>query len=187
MPPRRSDRAAAFTLIELMAVMALIALAMAAVFQMSEALLPGTRLSASATELGSRLELARMQAVLQQEPLVFVYDLDRNATEAYYPYERDEEGRQVGVGQSPVLFPMRIEKGMAIRELRLPGQDPVTSDRVPLTITSLGRMSPHEVVLHNPEQPEYDVLTLRISGLRPEYQILEGDVQPEVIDDASFR
>lgn len=187
MPLRRSDRAAAFTLIELMAVMAVIALMMGVVFRGTEYLLPETRIKASAAEVGSRLELARMQAVLQQEPLVWVYDLEREGTEAYYPYERDEEGRQVGVGQSPVLFFKRLEKGMAIRELRLPGQDPITSERVVMPISALGRMSPHELVLHNPDKPDYDVLTLRISGLRPESTIREGADEAEVIDDATFR
>ena len=180
-------RRAAFTLLELMTVMALIALSMAAIFRMSEALLPHTRLKASAAELASRLELARMQAVLQQEPIEWVYDLDRNGAEAFYPYERDEEGQAVGVGQSTVLFFKKLEKGMAIREVRLPGQDPYTSDRVRLPITPMGRMSPHEVVLHNPEHPDTEVLTLRVSGLRPESRLVEGDPEPEIIDDASFR
>ncbi len=170
-----------------MAVMAIMGLILTAVFRGSEALLPQTRLTASASHLGGSTELARMTAVLNQAPIVFAYDLDRHGFKAYYPFELDDDGNPKGAGETPVLNFQRIEKGMEIREIRLPGTEPRTGGEVALTITPLGRMTPHDVIVHNPDYPETEVLTLRVSGLQPGYVIEHGDEDTEVIDDATFR
>lgn len=184
---RRPRGAGGFTLIELMVVLAIVGLAMLSVFVGSDALLPATRLAGAAKEVGARVEIARIQALSTQEPIVFAYDLDRDGCEAYYPYERDEDGNALGLGRFQVAEFKRIEEGMRIREVRLPGQEPRTRETVSITISPQGRMPPHDVVIDNPEFPESEVLTVRVHGLGTSYEILEGDAKPEVIDDATFR
>jgi prepilin-type N-terminal cleavage/methylation domain-containing protein len=183
---RCPDRAG-FTLIELMIVIAIIGLAMSVSVTGSGSLLPQTRLRSSATTMAAALEMARSHAQLRQEPLVFAYDLDLGTFEAYYPFERDEHGVNKGPGKTPVIDAMPLEEGMEIRSLRLPGSLPREDGIVALEISPLGRVPPHEVVIDNPEYPETEVLTLRVSGLANRSQILKGDVVMAPLQDVDFR
>ncbi len=176
-----------FTLIELMVVIAIIGLAMTVMVTGSSTLLPQTRLRSSVDQLAAALELARSHAQLRQEPLVFAYDLDTGGYEAYYPFERDEQGENRGPGKTPVIDPLPLESGVAFRSVRLPGSIPREDGMVTLEVSALGRITPHEVVLDNPEYPDTEVFTLRVSGLSNRSQILEGDVVMAPLQDVDFR
>ncbi len=170
-----------------MVVIAIIGLAMSVMVSGSSALLPQTRLRSSVNQLAAALELARGHAQLRQEPLVFAYDLDQGAYEAYYPFERDEQGENRGPGKTPILDTRTLEDGIAFRRLRLPGSLPRDDGIVTLEVSALGRIAPHEVILDNPEYPETEVFTLRVSGLANRSQILEGDVVMAPLQDVDFR
>ncbi len=176
-----------FTLIELMVTLAIVGMAMLTVFVGSDVLLPASRLAGAAKEIGARVEMARIQALATQEPVTFSYDLDFEGCESYYPYERDENGNMTGVGRFQLDELKRIEKGINIREVRLPGQEPRTTETVVLVISPQGRMTPHEVIIDNPDYPSTEVVTIRIRGLGTSYEIIQGVTAPELIDDASFR
>ena len=170
-----------------MVVIAIIGLAMTVMVTGNVALLPQTRLRASANHLAAALEQARSHAQLRQEPLVFAYDLETDRYEAYYPVERDEEGHSKGPGKTPIRDPAPLEKGMSYRSVRLPGVVPRDAGVVALEISALGRVPPHEVVLENPDYPETEVLTVRVSGLANRSQVLEGDVVMAPLQDVDFR
>jgi len=177
-----------FTLIELMVVITIIGLAMSLTATGGgRALLPQTRLTRSATDLSAALELARSHAQLRQEPLMFAYDLDHRTYEAYYAFERDEKGEVKGPGKTPIIDPVELQQDIAIRRVRLPGSVPRDDGVVTLEISALGRITPHEVVMDNPEYPDTDVLTVRVSGLSNRSQILEGDVVMAPLQDVDFR
>ena len=170
-----------------MIVIAIIGLAMSMTVTGSHSLLPMTRLRSSANELAAAIELARSQAQLKQMPLVFAYDLDQESYEAYYPFERDDKGENKGPGKTPVIDVTDLERGIEIRRVRLPGDIPRDDGIVTLEISALGRITPHEVVLENPEYPETEVLTVRVSGLSNRSQVLEGDVVMAPLQDVDFR
>jgi len=187
----RSDagrgRAAGFTLVELMVTIVVIGLAMSVIFTGSRALLPQARLHASATEMGAALEQVRTQALLVQEPILFAYDITNGGYEAYYPYERDEHGDDIGPGRTPVRDYTRLKESVAFRRIRMPGSTVRDSGVVTLTISPLGRIPPHEVVLYNPEYPDTEIVTLRVSGLANRTSVLEGDDLMAVPQDVDFR
>jgi prepilin-type N-terminal cleavage/methylation domain-containing protein len=182
-----SRRSAGFTLIELMVVIAIIGLAMSMTATGGITLLPQTQLRSTASELASALELARSQAQLWQEPLVFAYDFEHGTYEAYYPFERDEKGEAQGPGKTPVIDLHELESGVALYRVRLPGGIPRDDGVVTLDISALGRIAPHEVVLNNPEYPDIEVVTIRVSGLANRSQVLEGDVVMAPLQDVDFR
>ena len=169
-----------------MIVIAIIGLAMSVTVTGSKALLPQSRLRSSANSAGSTLELARSHAQLRQEPLVFAYDLEHDTYEAYYPYERDEDGVNKGPGKTSIIDVQHLEEGVSFRCVRLPGSAPRTDGVVSLEISPLGRIQPHEVVVENPEYADTEVLTLRVSGLANRSQILEGDVVMAPLQDVDF-
>ena len=179
--------AGGFTLIELMVVIAIIGLAMSTMFAGSRSLLPQTRLRSATTQLSADLELVRSHAQLTQEPIVVSYDLDAQAYEAWFPYERDDRGENRGVGKTPVLDRRELPQSVVFKVVRLPGATPITSGTVELVASPLGRMSPHEVVLVNPDYPDTELLTLRVNGLVNKAQILDGDVVQPPLQDVDFR
>ena len=170
-----------------MVVIAIIGLAMSMTVTGSRSLLPQTRLRKSADVLAAAIELARSQAQLKQTPLVFAYDLDQRRYEAYYPFERDDKGENKGPGKTPVIDETDLETGIAIRRVRLPGDVPRDDGIVTLEISALGRITPHEVVLDNPEYLDTEVLTVRVSGLSNRSQVLEGDAVMAPLQDVDFR
>ncbi|HTE05663.1 MAG TPA: prepilin-type N-terminal cleavage/methylation domain-containing protein [Planctomycetota bacterium] len=175
-----------FTLVEIMVVIAVIGLAMSVIFSGSKSLLPQTRLRATAREMGSALEQARTQAVLVQEPILFAYDIEHGGYESYYPYERDDKGDAIGPGRTPVQDFTRLREGVALRKVRLPGSAVRDMGVVTLTISPLGRIPPHEVVLYNPDYPDTEVVTLRVSGLANRTAVLEGDDVMPAPEDVDF-
>lgn len=170
-----------------MVVVAIIGLVLSVTLTGSRSLLPQTRLSGSASALADGLELARSHALLRQEPVVFAYDLDGDAWEAFHPFVRDERGTPAGPGRTPVIDSHPLETGIAFRRVRLPGGVPREDGVVALEISPLGRVSPHEVVLENPEYPDSEVLTVRVSGLANRSLVLEGDVVMAPLQDVDFR
>jgi prepilin-type N-terminal cleavage/methylation domain-containing protein len=184
---RRPAGARGFTLIELLVTIAIIGMAVTVVATGSRTLLPQARLRATAENLASALERARTYAVLHQEPMLFAYDIERGGYEAFVPYERDEEGENIGPGHTTILEWTGLEEGIALRGVRLPGGALRDRDVVTVAISALGRIVPHEVVVHNPQYPDTEVLTLRVSGIVLRSEILRGDVVMEPVTDADFR
>lgn len=170
-----------------MVVIAIIGLAMSLMVSGSSALLPQTRLRGSADHLAAALEFARNAAQLNQQPIQFAYDLEHDTYEAYYPYERDEDGNDKGPGKTAILEPRQLEPGIEFKTIRLPDSLPRTAGIVEMEISPLGRMTPHEVVFVNPQYAETELLTLRVSGLTGKAQVLEGDVVMAPLQDVDFR
>jgi prepilin-type N-terminal cleavage/methylation domain-containing protein len=176
-----------FTLIELMVVVAILGLAMSAVFTGGSALLPQARLRSSATTMAVALEQVRTTAVLKQEPLIFAYDLEGRGYEAYYPYDRDERGENIGPGRTPVREWAPLEPGIAFAEVRLPGSSARDRGYVPLMITALGRIPPHEVVIVNPDYADVEIMTVRVSGIANRSTIHDGDDRMAPLTDVDFK
>jgi len=170
-----------------MVVIAIIGLSMSTIFAGSRSLLPQSRLRAAATGLSADLELVRSHAQLTQEPIVLAYDLDDHGYEAWFPYERDERGQNIGVGRTPVLERRELPESVVFKVLRLASSEPRTSETIELTVSPLGRISPHEIVLMNPDHPETELLTLRVNGLVNRALLLSGDMIQVPLQDVDFR
>ena len=178
---------AGFTLVEIMAVVTILGLMLTLVFTGSRSLLPQTRLRAAATDVASALEQERSHALLVQEPVQFSYDFTRGGYEAFFPYDRDEFGENRGPGRTPVIDFRALPESVAFKLVRLPGSLARDSGTVSLTISPLGRVTPHEVVLMNPEHPDRELLTVRVSGIANRCEILEGDTLMAPLQDVDFR
>ena len=185
-PASRPARAG-FTLIEIMAVVTVIGLMLTLVFTGSKSLLPQTRLRAAATDIASALQQERSHAMLVQESIVFSYDFSRGGYEAYFPCERDEFGENKGPGQTPTLDFRKLPENVAFKVIRLPGSIARDAGVVTLTISPLGRVTPHEIVLMNPDYPDKELLTVRISGIANRCEILDGNTIMAPLQDADFR
>lgn len=184
-PARRRRRA--FTLVEMMVVIAIMGMIMSIIFGMGSTILPKQRLEVSAWDMGGMLTKVRSRAVFLREELLFVYDLDADTYASYHPYESDDEGRRVGPGRTEATSPRRVESDIVIEAVRLADGELREEGEVALTISPLGRIAPHDVIVANPEFADVEVRTVRVNGLSNRFDVLEGRPEPELLDDAHFR
>lgn len=187
--PTGARRAAGFTLIEMMVTIAVIGLALGAVFGGSKSLLPQARLEATATEIGDMLVKQRNHALFSRRSLIVEYDLDANTWQVLYPYELDEQNRILGPGETMASSLGTVQESMSLEsvDLALDDDDPIVDGKIRLEITPLGYVPAHDVVVVDPEFAEYEALTVRFESGSNGYQILRGRPPRLVLDDAEFR
>ena len=176
-----------FTLIEMMVAIAIIGLMLGLSLGAGKALLPQERLKSSANDLAGTLLQMRTDAISRRMEIIFTYDLTENRYKAHLPYELDDEGHILGPGESPVRDWRELEEGMAFGSIYFADGSAREDGLVALRITPLGRIPPHDVVVYNPDYPETELFTIRVSGLSLASEIVDGFVQPEIIEDAHFR
>ena len=178
---------AGFTLIEIMAVVTILGLMLTIVFTGSKSLLPQTRLRAAATDIAAALQQERSDALLRQQPIQFSYDIGHGGYEAYFPYDRDEFGENQGPGKTPIIDYRALPESVVFKVIRLPGSVVRDNGVVNLTISPLGRVAPHEIVLMNPDFPNTELLTVRVSGIANRCEIIAGNTVTPPVQDVDFR
>jgi len=177
-----------FTLIEMMVTITIIGMSMSVFFGSGTNMLPQSRLKATASAIGDSMVRMRTHALFARKTVLFHYDLDGEGWGAEYPFEFDDEGLLMGPGRTEVVPPAVVKEGMAIDSVLVTGsEDPRDEGKVEIIISPLGRVSPHDVVVLNPEFPELEVYTIRFPGLLNTYEVHSGRLEPVEMTDADFR
>lgn len=83
-----------FTLVELIAVMTILAIVMVAVVPALDGMAPGSRLDAGARHVASTIEAAQSEAIGQRKEFVVAYDFDQNAYWIVLPQRADADPSQ---------------------------------------------------------------------------------------------
>jgi hypothetical protein len=163
-------------------------LSMSIFFGGGSSMLPQSRLKATASAIGDSMVRMRNHALFSRKTLLFHYDLDKESWGADYPFEFDDDGLLLGPGLTPVIPPSEVHEGMVIDSVMVVGsEDPRDDGTVQLTISALGRVPPHDVIVLNPDYPELEVFTIRFSGLSNTYEVHQGRLEIVELTDADFR
>ena len=165
----------------------IIGLSMSAFLGVGDTMLPQSRLKATASAMGDAVVRMRTHALFSKQTVVFHYDLENSTWGADYPFEFDEEGRLLGPGTTEAMLPGEVREGMVIDSVVILGSDPRDDGVVHVEISPLGRVPPHDVVILNPEFPEFEVFTVRFPGLLNTYVTHHGRIESVELTDADFR
>ncbi len=186
-------RAAGFTLLEMMVTLAIVALSVSVFIVRGGNLLPQSQLVATTKQVATDLEEMRLHSVLTQKATQFVYHLDPvddeilSAYSAGFPFRIDEDGEYDGIGETELIAWTHLARGMRIRTIRVPGTEDRETGDVTVSISPLGAVTPHEVVIENPEYPETEVYTIQVNGVLLTNTVVEGDIERPRIEDGAFR
>jgi type II secretion system protein H len=138
-----------FTLIELILVLVILGVVTAVTVPAVVSSIRGNRLRVASRTVIRMGRYARSMAVLKQQPMVVKFDITKGQVGA------------ISKGESGENLIRKLDR-VAIREIRLTGQDKVTEGSCEIIYQSNGRCKPYEIVLVD----EFDtVVTIEVDAL----------------------
>ena len=178
-------RQGGFTLIEIMAVVLLLGLAMSGVSIGLDRFVPGQQIDSEGRQFLSRMDLARSSAIAAGRPYRVVIQLDDHAYRVFTPY--DEEGRiAVSKEEQTDLGKEVLESGVNFAGVLLPGSDgPTTEGEVELIFQPTGISYDVVVYLSSDGGEAYDK-TAFVGGLTGRTELLDGHIVPGTVRDQDF-
>ena len=187
----RLQRVRGFTLIELMVVIAVLALAANLVVVNLGALLPKTSLDGAAKELMGLLETVRTESKLQGKRFAIELDLEGDRYRIVFPPEEEIFSDQVVEPDGLPLDWHYVDKRVDLAEYRQTFGPPSFDKRVLIQFDERGFSSDQVIVLrlHEDSKDEF-VWTIQIRGLQHRTELVrseDGTVGlPEIAEEGSF-
>lgn len=145
----RARRGSGFSIIELMLVIAIMAVASMVIVPNLASLSPKYRLRAGARELAATVAQVRTDAILAGQAQVMVYDLDR---QLYGARGLNEQGQPLAEGQEELL---ELPDQIRIAKIILPDEKTFSSGRKALDIDPALALGSHIIALENEAQESY--------------------------------
>lgn len=167
-PGSRAHRASAFTLVELVLIMALLGAVLFLVLPSFQSLLQGT-VEKEVNRLTGVIRLLRNEAVLTRRPYRLVIDLKQHE---YVVEERTLDGKYVAVTRPPLLAKHAFPPAFQVKDLILNGNTryPLVERRVEIALDASGFMDPF-ALRFAVDGVKY---TLAVSGFTAEVSLKEG-------------
>ena len=165
MPPRRNR---AFSLIEIMLVLAIIGLGLALTASRMASSDPTRALDGASRTFRASLEEMRHDVLLQGEAATLVYDLTAGSCRMEVPPAQADPGAPADptAATSEALLETTLPEGVRILRIQRRGLPDLTSGELRLRLTPAGGCPAHLVVLGLPSDPK-QVRTLRVDPLFP--------------------
>ncbi len=172
------SRRDAFTLLELLAVLAIIAIATTLVAGNVGAVIPGYRLAASGRAVQDTVGRAVAIAAGRREPVALVYDIEARTVSIQLmetPPERPGDEREI----EGRLFETSLERGIEIAEVVDPRGRTRRSGEVHVRVSERGIIEGHVVYLADASGRER---TIEVAPLGAATRIMEGHVDASLFD-----
>jgi len=177
-------RQAGFTLIEITAVVILIALVSSLAMTRLDGILPSTRSESAAREVLATLDFARTQAIARAQPYEVVFDFTEQRYSIKVPFDDDgvlipnEEDR-------PMLSWHNFNKGVEILGLLDPRGEIVREGIYSLLFDAQGASRDVHIYIGNRESPDFE-LTLRVLSLTGIASVFQGHLEPDFLMENDF-
>ncbi len=174
-----------FTLIEIMAVVLLLGLAMSGVSSNLNRFIPQAQSESAARTVIGDLDLVRSSAISNGRPYVIEFDLDKNQYRIITPFTADgrvartaEDRTDLGIDTLP--------NGTSISGLKVSGvANTLTSGVHRVTFHHSGIMNDLVIFLSNEMGEMYD-LTVVMGAITGKTLVVEGHFEPQQVTDADF-
>jgi prepilin-type N-terminal cleavage/methylation domain-containing protein len=174
-----------FTLIEIMAVVLLLGLAMSGVSSNLNRFVPQAQSESAARTVIGDLDLVRSSAISNGRPYQIEFDLDNNQYRIITPFTADgriartaEDRTDLGIDTLP--------KGTSISGLMVSGSpNRITSGLHRVTFHHSGIMNDLVIYLSNDMGEMYD-LTVVMGAITGKTLVVEGSFEPQKVTDADF-
>ncbi|MBI3817619.1 MAG: prepilin-type N-terminal cleavage/methylation domain-containing protein [Planctomycetes bacterium] len=190
---RSMRRAAGFTLIELVVVLAILAICATFVVANIELMIPSTRLEACARILSSDITLARSSAIAQGLPYRIEYDIDTSQYRVASPFKSDNSGGIATTDEERAYtnwkeFPSDVKIQSIICGLKHDSKDwawqEITRGIYRIDIRPNGNTIEH--IIHLKREGTELNFYLSVQGLTGFVQLYGGDWRPDVVTDGDF-
>jgi len=180
----RRDRG--FTLLELMVVVAIMALATRLVFLNAGAFIPGWQMNAQARKLASRISFLASEARIQGRRMGLEFDLDSESMRTNLP--PDYTLALIGEVTPPQLSTdwHRLDPPLQIESIEIAMKGNIfRNGTVILPFSALGTTVDAAIFIRNPNYESMEV-TLLVHGLTGEVEILPGEVHLVEVTEHDF-
>jgi len=185
---RTTTASAGFTLVELLVVMAIIALMSVTAGLGIDNIVPKERLNTSVRQLSETLRGLRSDAISRSLTYYIQYDLDNERYRVLSPFalegglfregEDDDEDRLTGGWEE-------LPDGVELESITISGRTWSNGTEIFARFDGRGTASDHQIVL---SQPRYDVFyTIEVLALTGTFKFHKGEYYRDVPDEGDFR
>ena len=181
--PTGSGGSRGFTLIEVSAVIVILALVVTVATAYLDDTLPSSRLESAARSLASRIESLRTFSVAQGKSYRIEYDLARHGYRTVTPFRADgrfAETEEERVAQAWVSLP----DGVVFDDVVVGGGERIVEGIVAIDFSPLGASVDHRIHLRR-EHPERK-FTLAVAGLTGQVRFVEGYEEGAEVTESDF-
>lgn len=182
----KARREEGFTLLELMVVVAIMALAIRLVFLNAGAFIPSWQLNAQARKLASRISFLASEARIQGRTMGLEFNLDTQAVRTNLP--PDYSLALVDEETPPQLSTdwRRLDPPLVVQSIEIATKGNLyRGGSVVLPFSPLGTTVDTAILLKNPNYENMET-TLLVHGLTGEVEILPGEVHLEEVTENDF-
>jgi len=181
---RSSRRRRAFTLIELMVVVAILGLMLFVVLPNLDSMLPGARVGGAARTVASTFEFVRSQSVFSGKPYEVQFNLDENWYQVILPEEIDN----LRWNELPTMPSQYLPKGVKIRSIQFATGERKEDGVVKIRFSPFGQFD--EFVLHVTEKGQgrgdETLWTVHFNPLTGIAEFYDGEKELERITEAEL-
>lgn len=180
----KGGRQAGFSLIEITAVIILIALVASVAMTRLDGVLPSTRSESAAREVLSTLDFARIQAIAKAQPYEVVFDFQEQRYGIKIPF--DDEGVLISnEDDRPMLSWHNFKDGVNLLGLLDPRGEIVSEGIYSLVFDSQGASRDVHIYIGNSENEDFE-LTLRVLSLTGIASVYQGHLEPQFLMENDF-
>lgn len=183
----KSRRDAGFTLIEITAVVIIIAMITSLAIVRLDGMLPSTRTEAAARELLAELDFARTQSIAKAQEYAVVLDFAEQRYAIRVPF--DDDGKLItDPYDRPMLTWHQLETGTELSGVLDPRGEMISEGQYALTYDPLGSAPDVHIYLRGEgKTDEYDYeLTVRILALTGIASVYTGHLEPALLVENDF-
>lgn len=181
---RRPGPQAGFTLIEITAVVIIVALIASSALVRLDGVLPSTRVESAGRAVLATLDMARIQAIAKSQPYEVLFDFEEQRYGIRMPF--DEDGVLIpNLEDRPILAWNRFEEGAQLQGVMDPRGEIIQDGRYPIIFDPLGASREVHIYLGSSELEDYE-LTIRILALTGIASVFQGHIEPQLLIENDF-